>query len=339
MKFMTPENLPLVSIVIPVYNVSQYLGGCVKSVLSQTYTHLEIILVDDGSTDGSEKICDELKERDNRIFVIHKKNGGLSDARNAGIEASTGEYISFVDSDDIIHSQMIFNLLKPLLSDNEAEVSCCKFKKFMDGEEITAIAASCDDKHAINDSDDKNVICDSDSNNVCSQLISMCDLLEKPIWTTSWAKIYKSSLLKEIRFPVGRLHEDEFTTYKICYTAKKMYWTENKLYFYRQRTGSIMDKQSIKKFSDLFDALSERLSFFEMREEEKLARITAHEYLDRVIDLQKQNSKTTDAEKLIQKSIRELWKYFGKFNLHDKTRLLVFKYFPFIFTHVLSHTP
>lgn len=315
---MASENLPLVSIVIPVYNVSQYLGECVKSVLRQTYTQLEIILVDDGSTDGSEKICDELKKSDSRIIVMHKKNGGLSDARNAGIEASTGKYISFVDSDDIVHNQMIFNLMKSLLTDSEAEVSCCRFEKFVDGEEIIVSANRYD------------------NNNASNKSISTHDFFEKPIWTTSWAKIYKSSLLKEIRFPVGRLHEDEFTTYKICYAAKKIYWTENKFYFYRQRAGSIMDKQSIKKISDLFDAISERLSFFEMKEEEKLARITAHEYLDRIIDLQKQNLKNTEAKNLIQKAIREIWKYFGKFNLHDKARILICRYFPFIFTYILA---
>lgn len=327
---MASENLPLVSIVIPVYNVSQYLAPCVKSVLNQTYTNLEIILVDDGSTDGSEKICDEQKKRDGRIVVIHKKNGGLSDARNAGIEAATGKYISFIDSDDIIHRQMIFNLMKPLLTDSDADISCCRFEKFVDGEEMI-VNTNSDDKHAISDGYNRdasnNAICDSDD----SQLISMHDLFEKPIWTTSWAKIYKSSLLNEIRFPVERLHEDEFTTYKICYAAKKIYWTENKFYFYRQRAGSIMDKQSIRKFSDLFDALSERLLFFETREEEKLSLLTAHEYLDRVIDLQKQNSKTAEAKKLIQKSIREIWKYFGKFNLHDKVRILVCRYFPAAF--------
>lgn len=319
MKFMASENLPLVSIVIPVYNVSQYLDECVKSVLSQTYTQLEIIIVDDGSTDGSEKICDELKKRDSRIIVMHKKNGGLSDARNAGIETATGKCISFVDSDDIVHSQMIFNLMKPFLTDSEAEVSCCRFEKFVDGEKIISTTNR------------------DDNNNASNQSISTRDFFEKPIWTTSWAKIYKSSLLKEIRFPVGRLHEDEFTTYKICYAAKKIYWTENKFYFYRQRVGSIMDKQSIRKFNDLFDALSERLTFFEMREEEKLAHITAHEYLDRVIDLQKQNLKNTEVKNLIKKASKEIWKYFSKFNLHDKARLLVCQYFPSAF-HVKQKT-
>ncbi|MBR4327899.1 MAG: glycosyltransferase [Bacteroidales bacterium] len=232
------EN-PLVSVIVPIYKVENYLRECVNSIISQSYKNLEIILVDDGSPDKCPEICDEYALKDSRIRVIHKPNGGLSDARNAGIEIAKGEYLSFVDSDDVIHSQMIEVLMKPLIEDKGLKMSACQFLDFDDGKEF-------------------------DKNQELKQveIIDFREYFTKRIWTTAWGKVYEKSLFKNIKYPVGRLHEDEFTTYKICYEAKKVAYTDSQLLFYRQRENSIMAKMSLKRVTDIHDALKEQVDFF-----------------------------------------------------------------------------
>lgn len=240
------EN-PLVSVIVPIYKVENYLRECVDSIISQSYNNLEIILVDDGSPDNCPKICDEYVLQDSRIKVIHKPNGGLSDARNAGIEVAKGEYLSFVDSDDVIHSQMIEVLIKPLIEDKSVKMSACQFLEFDDGKEF-----------------DKNIELKP------SETIDFQEYFTKRIWTIAWAKVYEKSLFENIKYPVGRYHEDEFTTYKVCYEAKKVAYTESQLYFYRQREGSIMNTLSVKNVTDTHDALKERVEFFQERKEDKV---------------------------------------------------------------------
>lgn len=239
------EN-PLVSVIVPIYKVENYLRECVDSIISQSYKNLEIILVDDGSPDKCPEICDEYALKDNRIQVIHKPNGGLSDARNAGIEIAKGEYLSFVDSDDVIHSQMIEVLMKPLIEDKGLKMSACQFLDFDDGKEF-------------------------DKNQELKQveIIDFREYFTKRLWTTAWGKVYEKSLFKNIKYPVGRLHEDEFTTYKVCYEAKKIAYTESELLFYRQREGSITAEMSIKRIADIHDALKERVAFFQERKESR----------------------------------------------------------------------
>jgi glycosyltransferase involved in cell wall biosynthesis len=232
---------PLVSVIIPIYKVEQYLRECVDSVIAQTYTNLEIILVDDGSPDKCPEICDEYAKQDNRIKVIHKPNGGLSDARNAGIEIAKGEYLTFVDSDDVIHSQMIEVLMKPILEDRELKMSACQFLKFENREEI------------------KNYNTDTYPKQI--EILNYQNISSK-CWSVSWAKMYSTELFQDIKFPVGRLHEDEFTTYKLYYEAKNIAYIYSQLYFYRQREGSIMAVMSTKRIIDIHDAFKERIDFY-----------------------------------------------------------------------------
>lgn len=238
----------LVSIIVPIYNVEKYLRECVDSIIGQTYTNLEIILVDDGSPDRCPEICDEYAKQDNRIKVIHKPNGGLSDARNAGIEIAKGEYLSFVDSDDVIHCQMIEVLMKPILEDDNIKISACGNVKFQDGETITISKIDVINLHS--ETFDYRTMCLKCTN-------------------TAWGKIYSKNLFDDIKYPVGRLHEDEFTTYKICYNAKTIAYLECLLYFYRQRQGSIMSIMNTKRITDIHDALKEKIDFFFMQKTEK----------------------------------------------------------------------
>ena len=230
---------PLVSVIIPIYKVEPYLRQCVDSVICQSYKNLEIILVDDGSPDNCPKICDEYAQQDSRVKVIHKPNGGLSDARNAGIEIATGEYLSFVDSDDLIHIRMIEILMKPLIENKDLKMSVCQSLKFYD----------CD-------------IIDINQAIRPTEIVDYRFFLTKNLWATAWCKIYQRKLFKDIRYPVGRIHEDEFTTYKIYYEAKKFAYTDSQLHFYRQREGSIMDSMTIKRLVDVHDALKGQVEFF-----------------------------------------------------------------------------
>lgn len=238
------QKTPLVSVVIPIYNVEEYLTDCVNSVINQTYTNIEIILVDDGSNDSSSQLCDEFEKNDNRIKVIHKANGGLSDARNTGMEYSAGDFICFIDSDDYIDVDYIAELLG-LLLENNCDVAICSFKKVKRAEEYI-----------------KNC-------NNCVELYTGKDIIdhiygEDYIKTiVAWNKLYRKSLFDNIRYPVGLIHEDEATTCTILYCAEKVVVTDSVLYFYRIRDNSITTSEvSIDKLQAKLDSLKIRRNFF-----------------------------------------------------------------------------
>jgi len=238
---------PLVSVIIPIYKVEPYLRDCVDSIINQTYKNLEIILVDDGSPDNCPKICDEYAQQDSRIKVIHKANGGLSDARNAGMKIASADYWSFVDSDDVCHPQMIEVLMKPLIEDKTLQMSVCQFYKFVNEEEISNLNLEINDFELID----------------YIKFFSIC-------WSVTWAKIYAKVLFSNMIFPVGRLHEDEFTTYKLVFNAQRIAYCNSQLYFYRQREGSIMSKYSLKRIIDVHDAFKERVEFYKEKSEWQL---------------------------------------------------------------------
>ena len=210
-----------ISVVVPIYNVEKYLRKCLDSIVGQTYKNLEVILVDDGSTDTSGKIADEYAERDKRITVIHKENGGLSDARNAGIEIATGTFITFIDSDDYIDREMI-DVLHNCAEGFTADFVTCRRIKFTDESIPEEKNSGHIQYHVI---DHKN---------------QMREFLRgEEFSTTAWGKLYKTSLFNEIRYPFGRLHEDVFTTYKLVHIAQKIVCTSFYGYYYRMNEKSI----------------------------------------------------------------------------------------------------
>ncbi|MBR6143976.1 MAG: glycosyltransferase family 2 protein [Treponema sp.] len=243
----------LVSIIIPVYKVEPYLHQCVDSVLSQTYKNIEIILVDDGSPDTCPKICDEYAVKDSRVRVIHKENGGLSDARNAGIKIATGEWLSFVDSDDVVHPQMIELLIKPLVDEPLMKISAGGYKNFFTN--------NIEYSPVINE-------------RLRYEKLSLYEYFYKPLYVVAWGKIYHKSLFENIEYPKGRFHEDEFVTYKILWLAKEISFLDEPLYMYRQRKDSIMANVSEKRLSDTLDALTERIDFFVKKNDIKASRIS-----------------------------------------------------------------
>ena len=220
-------DTPLISVVVPIYNVETYLNKCVESIVNQTYTNLEVILVNDGSTDNCGSICDEYAVKDNRIIVIHKKNGGLSDARNVGLDICKGDYVIFIDSDDYFDYECI-EYLYSILKNNNADIAICEYKYVTESGKI--INSVWNDSRTI----------------VLNKEESLGELCEDRLFPDSaWAKLYKTEAFRDIRYPIGHLFEDTATTYKLFMLANKIVFGRKALYNYLYRFNAI-SKQSFK---------------------------------------------------------------------------------------------
>ena len=217
----------LISVVVPVYNVEKYLDKCVESILGQTYKKIEIILVDDGSTDNSGIKCDEWSKKDDRISVIHKENGGLSDARNVGMNVANGVYITFVDSDDFLDLEYLEKLYN-FIVEEKADIGVCNPYYYYESSRIEKRY------HIVG----KKIVDDA-----LSMTIRL--LYQKQYDTSAWGKLYRTKLFKEnkIYYPKGKLYEDIATTYKVFLKANKIAFLNQELYYYRQRDDSIMRKE------------------------------------------------------------------------------------------------
>ena len=232
--------MELISVIVPVYKVEEYLDQCVKSIVGQTYHNLEIILVDDGSPDECPRKCDEWTKQDKRIRVIHKKNGGLSDARNAGLRMASGTYVSFIDSDDWISPDFYENLYCSIIKNNAQIAASGIIWAYKDHLQS--------DKFIYN----KQVF---SSEEALSTLIQ-----GRGFYAVAWNKLYRKTLFEGIEFPVGKLHEDEFVTYRLVGKATKLVLCQKVIYYYRQREGSIMQEWSIKHL-DALDAFFQRNAY------------------------------------------------------------------------------
>lgn len=232
-----------ISVIVPVYNVEHYIEHCVHSILQQTYTDFELILVDDGATDSSPAICDRLADTDVRVQVIHKENGGLSDARNAGIEQATGQYLAFIDSDDWVEPTFLETLFSDIQR-TDADIAVVNFRRVYD-----------DDRPAKTDTVSAAVLSGKDA-------LLRCYDGKGTYLTVAWNKLYKRSLFQTERYPVGRLHEDGFTTYKLLYAAQRVCISEEVLYNYLQRTNSIMNDRFTLERTDEYYVYQARGAFF-----------------------------------------------------------------------------
>lgn len=228
----------LISIVVPVYNVEKYLEKCIDSIIAQTYDNIEIILVNDGSTDDSADIIAHFEAVDSRIKSYYQENGGLSAARNTGINNANGRYIAFVDSDDYIHPRMLEILYNNLVSTG-SDISVCDLFWINEGKKTEEFI-------------DNNITV-YNGINVLRKLIR-----DDLISVVAWNKLYKSEIFDELRYPVGRLHEDEFVIHKILSQCNRSVYTTAKLYYYIKREGSIVAKTSSKKLEDAMCAFSQR---------------------------------------------------------------------------------
>ena len=247
MEPTTACTTPLISVIVPVYNVAAYLPGCLDSILAQSHTNIEIIVIDDGSTDESGQICDDYALKDSRIRVIHKANGGLSDARNAGMYIMTGDYVSFVDSDDRVAPDFLATLLSAMKTHN-AEIGECQIKKVYDINQFPC-AATFDGESKVHDTEA-----------ALEELIR-----ERAFHQTVWNKLYRRKTIGEVRFPAGKINEDEFWTYRVFAQARQLVSVPYAGYFYFQRSGSIINSQyNVRRFSGM-EALWERLDFIAER--------------------------------------------------------------------------
>lgn len=248
--------MPLISVIVPVYNVEAYLPACVDSILSQTFEDFELILIDDGSPDNCGAICDAYARKDARIRVIHQENGGLSAARNTGLDAAAGECITFVDSDDVISTDFL-EVLYTALVQNNTEVSCCKFLEFENDQSFSRSAL---------------LPSQSSMRIMTGQDAVLCIYNGIPgIGINACAKLYSKKLFHERRFPVGKIHEDQALVPKVVYAANAVAMVDKVLYGYRAREESITSATfSNRRYDDIW-AIDECIGFFESRGEEEIA--------------------------------------------------------------------
>ncbi len=213
-------NKDKISIIVPIYNVEKYLKRCVNSIINQTYKNLEIILVNDGSTDNCLTICENFKKKDKRIFIINKENGGLSDARNKGIEKATGLYVTFIDSDDYVEKDYV-QFLYDTIVDESADISICSYQAVYENGKILKQKENL--KETLNPHDTLGKM-----------------LYQNDINVASCAKLYKKDLFNNIKFPKGKIFEDAYTTYKLVDISKKIALNLEIKYNYMIRSNSIL---------------------------------------------------------------------------------------------------
>ena len=238
-------DLPLISVIVPVYRVECYLERCIQSITEQTYANLEILLVDDGSPDGSGEICDRWAEKDSRIRVIHKENAGAGAARNTALDMAKGEIIAFVDSDDYLHPNLYSHLYG--LMDDGVDIAECE------------IGITEDDDLAMDDGTGADIL-------ICETEDALRLHIQDEIFRqTPPNKLYRRDCVGAIRFPEGNLIDDEFFTYRVLGNAKKLAHSSACMYAYRQQSGSAMHKPySLRRLQGL-DAKLQRLTWLRER--------------------------------------------------------------------------
>lgn len=235
-----------ISVIVPVYKVESYLDKCISSIVNQTYKNLEIILVDDGSPDNCPAMCDAWTERDSRIRVMHKPNGGLSDARNAGIVVATGELMAFVDSDDWIAPDMYEHLYRRLAEDN-SDIAACGVQMVWE-DKTPSRTLTREGSCVLNQEEAMRAIIEE-------------SWLKQPVWY----KLYKTALVRDILFPKGKYHEDVFWSYQAVGRAQRVSVSDHIGYYYLQRGGSIMGEGYSLKRLDAVEAKVQRCAYIQER--------------------------------------------------------------------------
>ena len=269
--------MPEISVIVPVYQVEKYLCRCIDSILNQTYNDFELILIDDGSLDDGSILCDNYACKDNRVHVIHKKNGGLSDARNAGLDwaesCSDSEWITFVDSDDWIHPEYLRSLYLSNMKHNTLISSC--------------------DNYCTKGSDFGDSVL-----NLKVELINPQEYYTKYSHTSirAWGKLYFKRLLENVRFPFGLLHEDVFFTYEVLFSVNDISVIKNELYAYYTNPKSIMHKTWTAERLAAFEGFHQQLKFFKQIGAKSAYRtcikIIAETYCDQISQIRRELSKS-----------------------------------------------
>lgn len=259
--------MELISVIIPIYKSERYLDRCIASVINQTYDNLEIILVDDGSPDRCPEICDMWKQNDSRIKVIHQRNGGVSMARNTGINKAGGEFILFLDSDDYIYSGTIERMYKEM-KNQSADMVICGFEKGEGGDF------------------DFSKSLDSDTE-IINNVIALSRIYQSGYYALQyvvpWGKLYKKCLFENIQYPEGKLYEDIYVTHQILYKCDKIAVMRERMFYYYQHQNSIMHQKFNFRKLDYLDALRNRIKFYEQKNLNDLAQMAYDEYIHSLI--------------------------------------------------------
>lgn len=256
-------KLPLISVIVPVYKAELYLDQCLTSILNQTYKNLEIILVDDGSPDSCPVKCDEYAVKDARVKVVHKKNGGLCDARNIGVNVATGAYIAFIDDDDVVHETYIERLYGSLVQ-TSSDMVVCQFLEFKENKDI-CVETTTNERYILSGKD------------------AVKDLYERRcglksnrsfgIFVTVWGKLYSRWQFENIEFPVGKMVDDEAAVPLLLYQAKNVCVISDILYYYRCTANSITHAPFSLKNYDYVDVAEQCANFFYKKGERKLYKL------------------------------------------------------------------
>lgn len=304
------NNYPLISVIVPIYKVEKYLSKCIESILKQTYGNLEIILVDDGSPDKCGEICDDYALKDKRIKVIHKQNGGLSSARNVGIDISEGEYIGFVDSDDYIEPYM-YEKLYYAIEQNNCRLSVCNINYVFENGKIIPK-------------------CDKEKDKVMDFEEAITEMNTYRIFDMgAWSKLYHKDLFKTIRFPIGKLSEDFFVMPQIFDLAQKIVYISTPCYNYLQRQNSITKSKKINY--DFIEAAFKQMNFLDVKYPQlKVLSHTAYASANlTVYDFYIKNGVkcSKDNVREFKSAIRENKSYIKKANFLSKAKKLQFQFF------------
>lgn len=310
----------LVTVIIPVYNVEKYIDRCMECVLGQTYTNLEIIMIDDGSKDASGKIIDEYAKKDSRIQVYHKENGGQASARNLGVSKATGEYICFVDSDDCIHERYVETLLA-ICHDTDCDLAICTYENF-EGDSVD-----------------------------WKQELPMADVeTETPLQTLDaifsprnvetivvWNKLYKRSNIQNVKFVEGRIFEDEEVSARLIHASHKVARVAKPMYYYFQNNAGTMGGEFTLKKLDILWALETRMSFFKDNKLTELYYKDAYKYMCKLLTHYYRVGKMSEKHPEIQKEIMEKYKKLLKecsvcdWSVKRRVSMKVFSFIPSLY--------
>lgn len=226
----------VVSIIVPVYNLEKYLSKCLDSILAQTYKNLEVLLIDDGSTDGSARICDDYQNRDARMIAIHKENGGAADARNLALDKCTGDYVTFIDGDDYVAEDFVERLVQ-IMAEKDADIAICGWNN-VEGDKVEPFCANNGEIKVYNTEQALEVL-----------------LYQEEFDSAMWPKLYKRELFDGIRFPKGNLYEDIAIIYKVFMRAAKVGYVNYAGYFYLLRESGTTLKSFTKGKMDLVNVV------------------------------------------------------------------------------------
>lgn len=272
----------LVSIIVPCYKVEKFLRNCIESVIHQSYTYWELILVDDGSPDNCGAICDEYAAIDERIIVIHKPNGGVASARNEGVAKANGEYISFVDGDDYLHQSFLKKMITLATENNATLVQCgCVKGEELQFPQIPEGSISHFTNHTVFTTEVANIVV--------------------------WGKLYKREVVADVKIPEGVYFEDDYTTWKYYYKSPTIVITTEQLYYYYQNPESVMAQHRKKLNLDFLGAYNERISYFVGTKEEDLDHMARLQLLKACVLSFSNPQATVEQKNILCKHFRESW--------------------------------